>query len=87
MVVYDIGKKSSFDNCGKWIQDVKEQAEPDITIMLVGNKNDKEEAEREVTEVDGRAFAKNNKVMFMETSAKTDSNVSGAFIDLLEEID
>lgn len=87
LVVYDIGKKSSFDNCAKWIQDVKEQAEPDITIMLVGNKKDKEHESREVTEAEGQSFADQNKVLFMETSAKDNTNVEGAFIDLLEQID
>ena len=32
LVVYDIWKKQSFDNCEKWINDVKAQADPDIAI-------------------------------------------------------
>jgi GTPase SAR1 family protein len=39
-VVYDITKQSTYDNVNKWIEDLKNQAEPDIVIMLVGNKMD-----------------------------------------------
>lgn len=86
--MYDIGKRSSFDNCEKWIQDVKAQADPDITIMLVGNKLDKADINgREVTEEEGRAFADLHKIMFKETSAMSDKNVKGSFEDLLEQID
>ena len=31
---------SSFESVQKWIEEVKEHAEPDIVIMLVGNKLD-----------------------------------------------
>ena len=88
LVVYDLGKRSSFDNCEKWIQDVKEQADPDITIMLVGNKLDKaEQSGREVTEAEGREFAASQKILFKETSALENTNVEGAFVELLERID
>jgi len=37
---------------------VKEQADPDITIMLVGNKLDKADVNgREVSEEEGKSFA------------------------------
>ena len=86
--MYDIGKRSSFDNCEKWIQDVKEEADPDITIMLVGNKLDKADTNgREVTEEEGRAFAESHKLMFKETSAMADKNVKSGFEELMEKID
>ena len=88
LVVYDIGKKSSFDHCEKWIQDVKEQADPDITIMLVGNKLDQAETKgREVSEQDGLSFAESQKILFTETSALDNTNVEDAFLDLLLKID
>lgn len=88
LVVYDIGKKSSFENCEKWIQDVKEQADPDITIMLVGNKLDQVKTKgRDVTESEATKFADSQKIMFKETSAMEDTNVESAFEELLERID
>ena len=87
-MVYDINKRSSFDHCEKWIQDVKEQADPDITIMLVGNKLDKVEANsREVDESEAAAFAKSHRLLFKETSALAGTGVDNAFEELLEKID
>ena len=40
LLVYDITKEQSFKNIEKWISEVKEHAEPDIVLMLVGNKLD-----------------------------------------------
>ena len=40
LLVYDITKEQTFKNIEKWISEVKEHAEPDIVLMLVGNKLD-----------------------------------------------
>ncbi|KAA0719433.1 GTP-binding protein [Triplophysa tibetana] len=52
-----------------------------IPIMLVGNKSD--ETQREVKTDDGDAQAKTWKCAFMETSAKTNHNVTELFQELL----
>ena len=89
LIVYDVSKKQSFDHCEKWINDVKGVADPDIVIMLVGNKSDKAKSNdaRDVDESMAREYAHNNGLLFMETSALTDTNVTSAFEDLLTKID
>ena len=89
LVVYDICKRQSFDNCEKWINDVKAQADPDIAIMLVGNKLDKAKSSdaRDVEEKLGEEFARKHGLLFKEASALSDTNVSSAFEDLLTNID
>ena len=88
LVVYDIWKKQSFDNCEKWINDVKGQADPDIAIMLVGNKLDKAKTNgREIEESVASDFAKKHGLLFQETSALSDTNVTSAFEELLTHID
>lgn len=52
-----------------------------IPIMLVGNKSD--ETQREVETKDGEAQANQWKCAFMETSAKTNHNVTELFQELL----
>ncbi|XP_007234433.1 GTP-binding protein Di-Ras1b [Astyanax mexicanus] len=52
-----------------------------IPVMLVGNKND--ETQREVQTEDGEAQAQAWKCAFMETSAKTNHNVTELFQELL----
>lgn len=39
-MVYDITKDKSFDNITKWIDDLKEEADPDLVIYIIGNKLD-----------------------------------------------
>ncbi len=87
--MYDVTKKSTFNNVGKWLADLKQFAEADCIIMLVGNKVDLVERnpkKREVTYEDGKQLAKENKLLFMETSALASYKVSESFEDLLQGI-
>lgn len=89
MIVYDITKEQSFLSVKKWMEEVKEHAEPDIVIMLVGNKLDiceKNPSERKVSNERALEFAKENNLMFMETSAFADVNVRDVFEMLVQEI-
>jgi Rab family protein len=68
---------------------VKEHAEPEIVIMLVGNKLDLCEsnpAERKVSREYAQGFAEKNQLLFMETSAYQDLNVRDCFELLVQEI-
>ena len=78
LIVYDITNRSSFENIISWIEDCKGQSPKSIFIILVGNKNDLEN-ERQVSYEEGLEFAKNNNIVFFETSAKTGKNISELF--------
>lgn len=54
-----------------------------IPIMLVGNKTDEAETNREVPTVQGEAVAQKWNCGFMETSAKNNVNVKEVFQELL----
>ena len=53
---------------------MRENGNPNMTIMLIGNKSDLEH-KREVTTKEGEIFASVNGLTFMETSAKSATNV------------
>ena len=71
----------------KWMEELKYHAEPDIVIMLVGNKVDlceKNPAMRKVKIEEARKFATENQLLFEEASAVTAQNVNDVFEKLLQ---
>mmetsp|Transcript_15539 Transcript_15539/g.27821 ORF Transcript_15539/g.27821 Transcript_15539/m.27821 type:complete len:212 (-) Transcript_15539:27-662(-) len=84
LLVYDISRRSSFEHLGRWLTDLKSNANPRTVIMLIGNKSDLNR--REVSYEEGAAFAKAHGIVFKETSAKTAEHVEDAFLDTAAEI-
>lgn len=68
---------------------MKEHAEPDIVLMLVGNKLDlcqRDPQERAVSTGRAEEFARKHNLLFIETSAFSDTNVRDSFEILVQEI-
>ena len=84
-VVYDISRKSTFDNVDKWIDELKNHGSEDVFIMLVGNKSDLKD-QREITEEEVKKKAELYNVAFCETSALEGKNIGYAFENLINEI-
>eukprot|EP01122_Echinamoeba_exundans_P004543 TRINITY_DN1460_c0_g1_i2.p2 TRINITY_DN1460_c0_g1~~TRINITY_DN1460_c0_g1_i2.p2 ORF type:complete len:131 (+),score=43.10 TRINITY_DN1460_c0_g1_i2:639-1031(+) len=85
MLVYDISKKDTFDNIERWLTELRQHADSNIVIMLVGNKSDLRHL-REVAAEKAKAFCEENSLSLVETSAKENSNVEYAFQKLITEI-
>eukprot|EP01129_Flabellula_baltica_P014456 TRINITY_DN6917_c0_g1_i1.p1 TRINITY_DN6917_c0_g1~~TRINITY_DN6917_c0_g1_i1.p1 ORF type:complete len:942 (-),score=196.83 TRINITY_DN6917_c0_g1_i1:743-3568(-) len=85
IAVYDVTDYSTFENCAQWLEEIKEECKEDVLILLVGNKSDLE-LERSVPTNVATKYARENGLFFLETSAKTGSNVRKAFRIILEEI-
>ena len=84
--MYDVTKRSSFVNVQKWLLELRQFAETDCVIMLVGNKTDlvnKNLQQREVFQDEVKQFVEVNKVLFNETSALLNEKVNEAFEELL----
>ena len=81
IIVYAIDNITSFNNVDSWIKDLKQYSNPNIKIILIGNKNDLND-KRQIEFEKGNQFAKDyNFDLFFETSAKSGFNVQNILID------
>ncbi|KAJ3094337.1 hypothetical protein HK100_006174, partial [Physocladia obscura] len=56
LLVYDIAKVSSYENATRWLKELRDHADSNIQIMLVGNKSDLKHL-RAVSTEEAKAFA------------------------------
>ncbi|KAI8955887.1 P-loop containing nucleoside triphosphate hydrolase protein [Xylaria longipes] len=100
LLVFDITRRTTFVHATDWLNDLRAIAEPDIVVILVGNKLDCVQSEttadsgtsdnsdkREVTFAEAQEWAQKNGVLqYVETSAKSGVNVEAAFMRVAERI-
>ncbi|KAF9360315.1 MAG: small GTPase [Benniella sp.] len=85
LLVYDIAKHQTYENVGRWLKELRDHADTNIVIMLVGNKSDLRHL-RAVPTDEAKQFAAENGLSFIETSALDASNVELSFQRILTEI-
>eukprot|EP00301_Raphidiophrys_heterophryoidea_P019465 c4401_g1_i1.p1 GENE.c4401_g1_i1~~c4401_g1_i1.p1 ORF type:complete len:211 (+),score=41.55 c4401_g1_i1:61-633(+) len=78
IVVYDITRKESFQTLKNWVQELQALGPENIVIALAGNKVDREQ-EREVQTSTAEQYAREINALYIETSAKNDTNVYSLF--------
>lgn len=98
LLVFDITRRNTFNSVTSWLQDLRQIAEEDIVVVLVGNKSDLAPAstvsgattaqnKRQVTREEAEEWCRVNRVMqYIETSAKSGENVERAFLEVAERI-
>lgn len=67
-------RRETFNHLASWLEDARQHANANMTIMLIGNKSDLSHR-RAVSTEEGEQFAKEHGLIFMEASAKTAQNV------------
>ncbi|KAL0387243.1 UNVERIFIED_CONTAM: Ras-related protein RABA2a [Sesamum radiatum] len=85
VLVYDVTKPITFENVSRWLKELRDHADSNIVIMLIGNKTDLKHLRAVATE-DAQGFAEREGLSFIETSALEATNVEKAFQTILSEI-
>ncbi|KAJ6641047.1 Ras-related protein Rab-11A [Pseudolycoriella hygida] len=82
LLVYDIAKHLTYENVERWLRELRDHADQNIVIMLVGNKSDLRHL-RSVPTEEAKLFAERHGLSFIETSALDSTNVETAFQNIL----
>ena len=82
ILVYDVSDAQTFDDLDGWVAEAKKYGLKSVPTVVCANKVD---LRREVTEQEGRDWAKANGMKYYETSASTGANVSEVFESIFNE--
>eukprot|EP00929_Paragymnodinium_shiwhaense_P015797 TRINITY_DN123901_c0_g1_i1.p2 TRINITY_DN123901_c0_g1~~TRINITY_DN123901_c0_g1_i1.p2 ORF type:complete len:216 (+),score=46.87 TRINITY_DN123901_c0_g1_i1:111-758(+) len=89
LLVYDVTRLESFENCRTWLTELRNGAGPEVSIVLVGNKYDlveNDDSARAVKTAYAEQFARENGLLFFESSAVSAYNVTVVFEDLIRAV-
>ncbi|MHA2342081.1 MAG: Rab family GTPase [Candidatus Hodarchaeales archaeon] len=84
VIVYDITDEETFKGAKTWTSEIQKNSE-NCLIVLVGNKVDLIE-KRRVNVDDVRDYARDNNIIYMESSAKTGLNVEQIFTNIAHNL-
>ena len=85
IVVYDVTDAESFNNVKQWLHEIDRYACEGVNKLLVGNKCDLT-TKKQVEYNSAKEFADSLSIPFLETSAKSATNVEQAFMTMASEI-
>ena len=85
LIVFDLTKNETFSHVKLWLNDVKNYARNECSIIIIGNKNDLNN-KRNVKNSFVESFCEENNCLYIETSAINGENINKTFIKLSENI-
>ena len=88
LLVYDLTRKESFYAAFKFIQHLRELAEPDCLIYLVGNKYDLVQDNPELRQIsleEIKQIKNEYNLKYIETSALANMSVDDAFLSIIKK--
>ena len=85
IVVYDITNPDSFSGAKSWVKELQRRGDPNVVIALAGNKADLD-TRRQVSFEEAQAYAEENGLLHLETSAKNANNVRTLFVEIAKRL-
>ena len=87
LITYDIGSLKSFESVEYWVNALDDNVKKDnCVLVLVGNKIDIDESEKQVSRDVAQKYAEHHNMLFFEVSAKTGEGVGELFKKVSEEL-
>lgn len=89
LLVYDVTRRETFEGLQRFLYELRQYAEPDCIIYLIGNKIDlvaDNPNARQVSMKEAKAFAQEQGLKFLETSALSNIKITEAFENLVNGI-
>lgn len=81
-----MSSRESFEHVSRWYERAIQLGGEDLITILVGNKIDLPDSERQVTFQEGELYARELQIPFLETSALSGSNVESVFVTMTRDI-
>lgn len=85
IVVYDITDPDSFAGAQSWVKELQRRGDPNVVIALAGNKADLENRQK-VSLEEAEAYAEENGILHLVTSAKDGTNVKSLFVEIAKKL-
>ena len=85
LLVFSLTDHVSFEKLEEWLSDVSQYCHPKAQMILVGNKVDLED-QRKVTRDEIKNFAEEHNLPYIESSAKTGTNITECFYQVSHAI-
>lgn len=79
IIVYAINDMKTFEDADFWLKDLKNYSNPDIKVLMIGNKADLEKNRVVSKHMAEKYISENGIIYFTETSAKSGFNVKELF--------
>ena len=77
-LVFDLGKKTSFESLKSWLEEIKSaEMDKNCVKILIGNKSDF--IQKEVDDITANKFAEENNMKYLAVSAKEGVNIEAMF--------
>lgn len=86
IVVFDLSNKDSYNGAKSWVKELMRRGDPNVVIALAGNKADLPPSQRKVETEEAAAYAEENNILYLETSAKNASNVKNLFVEIAKKL-
>lgn len=86
VLVYAVNDRKTFNSLENWIKQISESQPQSMCKIIVGNKADVPDSQRQVSKAEGEALAKKYGIPFLESSAKNNTNINEIFETLGRDI-